>query len=129
MNVHLSNFEADLRRVVRACSTENNHLHVTSRMKLPQRARDKTRPVRDLLGARVVYHPADKGRAAYHIAREITRRFQGARITRDYVRSPKPLTNYQSLHMEVPYLWYLIEVQVRDSRMHDRAQHDQYVGR
>lgn len=147
MDVHLRNFARDLDRVLRAERLPCRHV-VQTRMKTPRSIATKAakaakaaryRPVRDQLGARIIYlpththartHPScnDSHALAYRIAGTITRRFPHTRLTRDYIRHPKPATGYRSLHLVVhlPSSAAAIEVQIRDLDMHLRAELDSY---
>ena len=125
MNHYLSRFVRDLRRLLKSESA----LLYQSRMKRMSRIQSKERMgrrVNDAMGVRIVYYPADGGARAYHIARRISDAYPGTTLTRDYVKRPKPLTNYQSLHLQVPYMRGGVEVQVRDVAMHAAALLDGY---
>ena len=135
MDVHLHNFARDIHRVLRAERLPCRHVLVQTRMKTPRsiaaKAAKSPRPVRDQLGARIVYTPDsdDSDALAYRIAAVIARRYHPhARLTRDYFRHPKPLTSYRSLHLVVrlPHCHADVEVQIRDLHSHHRAETDAY---
>ena len=128
MDVHLTSFLADLRGVIDSAHPPCRRYTLTSRMKTMSSATSKlrSRPVKDFLGCRIVYGPTDYGKAAYYIAQAVSERYDGSLITRDYIATPKRPTRYQSIHMQVPYLWYEIELQIRDEEMDRRASNDSY---
>ena len=117
-------FRKDLNRVLKAERIPCRY-YIQSRIKHADKIKSKQRMVNDHLGVRVVYFPPGQHHIAYEICRVVSQKFQGVLVC-DYILQPKEHTRYQSLHMHVEYFNNTIELQIRDTEMHNRAYKDSY---
>ena len=134
MDIFLNNFSIDIDRCIYSSSLKRK-LHTIKyekRLKTLSSINNKkllNRKINDKLGLRIIYSPNNNDQIAYEIS-DIAKTYYNGIIIRDYIKNPKEITNYKSLHVLIPYNLYgekFIELQIRDELMHQNSLKDGYL--